>query len=161
MHITFIQTGGTIDKDYPRLTQGWGFEIGEPAVKRILAKLNPSFDFEIMSIFKKDSQEITDGDRTALVELIQGHANNKFVITHGTDTIIETATVLSQQIENRLIILSGSMRPQKFSDSDAEINIGAALGACSLLENGVYITLHGIIKKASEMQRDLTSGKFY
>ena len=58
MTITFIQTGGTIDKDYPKTTKGWAFEIDEPAVNRILKKLNPSFEFEVLSAFKKDSLQI-------------------------------------------------------------------------------------------------------
>lgn len=161
MKITFIQTGGTIDKDYPKKMQGWAFEIGEPSVKRILDKLKPSFDFEIIAAFKKDSQEITNKDRAALVQLINNHIDNKFVITHGTDTILETGIYLNERINNKLILLTGSMLPEKFSDSDAPINIGGAVGACSILSDGVFICMHGIVKKATEMQRDLSTGKFY
>ena len=63
MKLIFIQTGGTIDKDYPRSTGGWAFEFGEPATRRLLEKLNPAFEYEIITPFQKDSQEITNTDR--------------------------------------------------------------------------------------------------
>lgn len=66
--ITFIQTGGTIDKDYPKTTKGYAFEIAEPAVKRILEKLNPSFEYEIISVLKKDSLDITNQDRQKILD---------------------------------------------------------------------------------------------
>ncbi|MDO9575611.1 MAG: asparaginase domain-containing protein, partial [bacterium] len=91
MKITFIQTGGTIDKDYPKLAKGYGFEIGEPAVKRILEKVNPNFGFEIISILKKDSLDITDEDREKIYEVCVKADSDKIIITHGTDTMIETA----------------------------------------------------------------------
>jgi L-asparaginase len=69
MKIVFIQTGGTIDKDYPRLIKGYAFEIGEPAVKRILKKVNPNFEFEIISVLKKDSLDITEKDRENFMKL--------------------------------------------------------------------------------------------
>ncbi|MFT5383535.1 MAG: L-asparaginase, partial [Saprospiraceae bacterium] len=67
MKILFIQTGGTIDKDYPHTTKGWAFEFGEPATRRILEKLNPSFEFEIITAFQKDSLEVNNEDRQMLV----------------------------------------------------------------------------------------------
>ena len=161
LKITFIQTGGTIDKDYPKKTKGWGFEISEPAVKRILEKLDPSFNFELLTAFKKDSQEIIEEDRRSLALMVNESANNKFIITHGTDTLIETARYLSIHIENKLVILTGAMLPERFSNSDAEINLGCAIGACSILSEGVYIAMHGIIKSVSGIRRDLSTGKFF
>ncbi|MEO1628703.1 MAG: hypothetical protein AAFV25_26380, partial [Bacteroidota bacterium] len=70
MTITFLQTGGTIDKDYPRSTKGWAFEFGEPACRRILEKLSPSFSFDIHTICQKDSLEINDDDRQNMVDFI-------------------------------------------------------------------------------------------
>ena len=70
MKLVFIQTGGTIDKDYPNKTKGWAFEFGEPATNRILKKLNPSFEYTVITAFQKDSLEITDQDRNELVGLI-------------------------------------------------------------------------------------------
>ena len=70
MKIIFIQTGGTIDKDYPHTTKGWAFEFGKPATTRVLEKLNPSFEYEILTAFQKDSLEITDEDRKKLADLV-------------------------------------------------------------------------------------------
>ncbi len=160
MKITFVQTGGTIDKDYPKTTGGWAFEIDEPAVGRILEKLNPSFDFEIITAFKKDSLMITEDDRKRLFQMINEIKNDKIIITHGTDTMIETASFLSE-IHTKTIVLTGSMKPERFYDSDASINLGVAIGAMNVLEKGVYIAMHGIVQRHDKINRDLDSGKYF
>jgi L-asparaginase len=160
MKITFVQTGGTIDKDYPKTTKGWAFEIDKPAVERILKKLNPSFEYEILSAFKKDSLVIDEGDRKYLFQMIDEIDNDKIIITHGTDTMIETATFLSA-IANKTIILTGAMKPERFYNSDASINIGVAIGALNILTAGVYISMHGIVKNYDKIKRDLETGKYY
>jgi len=92
LHVTFLQTGGTIDKDYPRLTGGYAFEITDPAVGRVLRHAAPvGFTHDVLSVCRKDSQEVTVEDRQALVESIRRTNSDKFVVTHGTDTIVETA----------------------------------------------------------------------
>ena len=100
MKILFLQTGGTIDKDYPHSSNGWAFEIHEPAVKRIIQKLNPSFQYKIDSVFKKDSLEINDKDRDLLLATCSNANEDKIIITHGTDTIMDTAAFLSN-IKNK------------------------------------------------------------
>ncbi len=159
MKITFIQTGGTIDKDYPRTTKGYAFEISEPAVKRILKKLNPAFDFEIISALKKDSLEITNQDRQKIYDICEELENDKIIITHGTDTMIETAEKLSR-IKGKTIIITGAMRPERFSDSDAPINVGAAIGAVNALDKGVYIAMHGLVLRWNRVTRNMTTGQF-
>lgn len=161
MKITFIQTGGTIDKDYPHITKGWAFDFGEPATERILEKLNPSFEYEVLTACQKDSLEITDEDRESLVSIIQEQSNSKFIVTHGTDTMIETAAFVNERIKDNLIIFTGSMLPERFSNSEAPINVGAAIAAANLLTTGVYITMHGIVKKYNKINRDLETGKFF
>jgi len=161
MNLLFIQTGGTIDKDYPHTTKGWAFEFGEPATRRILERLNPTFDYEVITAFQKDSLEITDVDRAALVELIQEQTANKIIITHGTDTLIDTARYLAGKLDQRLVILTGAMLPERFSNSEAPINVGAAIGAANLLTEGVFITMHGVVKAFDQINRDMETGKFY
>ncbi len=155
MKLIFIQTGGTIDKDYPHTTRGWAFEFGEPASKRILEKLNPSFEYEIIKFCQKDSLEITNQDRSNLADFIDKYDGDKFIITHGTDSF------LSARIKNKLIIITGSMLPERFSNSEASINLGSAMAAANILEQGVYIAMHGIVKPALSIQRNLKTGKFY
>ena len=160
MKILFLQTGGTIDKDYPRSSNGWAFEIHEPAVQRILKKLNPSFTFEIKSVFKKDSLEIDQKDRALLLEACSNSNENKIIITHGTDTIIETAAYLSK-IKNKTIVLTGAMRPEKFTDSDADLNIGMAIAGIQTLSDGVYISMHGVIDRQENIDRNPKTGQYF
>jgi L-asparaginase len=159
MKITFIQTGGTIDKDYPRTTRGYAFEIAEPAVKRIMEKLNPAFDFEIIPLLKKDSLEITGEDRQRIYDACASLDNGRIVITHGTDTMIETARKLAG-IPGKTIVITGAMRPERFANSDAPINVGAAVGALSVLEHGVYIAMHGQVLAWDHVKREPGSGQF-
>lgn len=161
MKILFVQTGGTIDKDYPHTTKGWAFEFGEPASIRILERLNPSFEFEIQTAFQKDSLEINDADREQLTKLILKSNLEHVIITHGTDTMIETATHLAERVKNKVIIITGAMRPEQFSNSDAPINIGTAIGAVQLLGPGIYIAMHGIVKPWNSIKRNLDTGKYY
>ncbi len=159
MKIVFVQTGGTIDKDYPKTKKGYAFEIAEPAVKRILQKVNPNFDFEIITLLKKDSLDITEEDRKKIHEACQKADSDKIVVTHGTDTIIETAKKLSD-IKNKVVVLTGAMRPEKFSDSDASFNVGTAIGAINVLENGVYIAMNGRIYPWHDVKRSSKTGQF-
>ena len=96
MKILFIQTGGTIDKDYPKNIGGYAFEISEPAIDRIMKKLNPSFEYEILPLIKKDSLDISEKDREMLFDVIQRSPYEKIIVTHGTDSMIETASFLSK-----------------------------------------------------------------
>jgi L-asparaginase len=161
MKIVFIQTGGTIDKDYPHTTKGWAFEFGEPATNRIIEKLDPSFEFEVVTSCQKDSLDITDQDRKNLADLINSHGGKKFIITHGTDTMMETATYLDKKVGDKLVVITGAMRPERFSNSEAPINLGCAIAAANLIEKGVYIAMHGIVKAHSKIKRDLETGKYY
>lgn len=159
MKIVFIQAGGTIDKDYPRKQKGYAFEIGEPAVKRILQKAHPSFDFEVISLLRKDSLDMTEKDRDRILEACQKTDGDKIVVTHGTDTMIETARKLSK-IRNKAVVLTGALKPEKFSDSDASFNVGAAVGALNVLSNGVYVAMSGWVLRWDKVSRDERTGRF-
>lgn len=159
MRIVFIQTGGTIDKDYPRKDRGYAFEIGEPAVERIMQKVHPSFDYKVVSILKKDSLDITDNDREEIHKACLKADSKRILITHGTDTMIETAKKLST-IKNKVIILTGAIKPERFSDSDASFNVGTAIGALNVLDKGVYIAMNGRIYPWNEVERTKENGQF-
>lgn len=159
MNILFIQTGGSIDKDYPKKIKGYAFEITEPAVKRILRRARAGFKYEIIALLQKDSQEITSEDRQLIYNTCKQAKQEKIVITHGTDTIIETATTLGD-ITNKTIVLTGSMIPEKFKDSDADFNVGSAVGAFSSLRPGVYLAIHGRILPYDTTTRELDTGQF-
>jgi len=159
MKIVFIQTGGTIDKDYPQTQRGYAFEIGEPAVERILQKVHPNFDYKMIPLLKKDSQDITEQDRQRIREICESTAADKIVITHGTDTMLETAKKLSE-IKNKAIILTGAMRPERFTDSDASFNVGTAIGAINIISKGVYVAMNGRVYPWNNVKRDGRTGQF-
>ncbi len=159
MKVLFIQTGGTIDKDYPKTTKGYAFEITDPAVERILEKMNPAFSWRVVPLLRKDSMEITENDRQMIFDECKNAIEDKIVITHGTDTMIQTAQFL-KALEKKTIIITGAMRPERFSNSDASFNIGTALGGLNALQNGVYIAMNGSIYPWNECSRDLKTGQF-
>ncbi len=159
MKIKFIQTGGTIDKDYPHTTKGWAFEISTPAFDRILQRLNPTFEMEIIPLLQKDSLEITLQDRQLIRETCLQSSNDKIIITHGTDTMIETARFLGK-IPNKVIVLTGAMRPERFRNSDADVHLGMAIGAVNVLEEGIYIAMHGRVLPFDKVERNLETGQF-
>lgn len=144
--ILLIQTGGTIDKKYPQKANAYGFEIEEAAFHRILNKAKVKFDFETITLFRKDSQELTNEDRNQLLAFCKKTLYKKIIVTHGTDTIRETAKFLAN-IEGKTIVLTGSYLPECVIGSDADFNIGVSIGAINTLGNGTYIALHGLIEK--------------
>ena len=159
MRVVFIQAGGTIDKDYPRRIGGYAFEVGEPAVNRILGRVNPDFEYEVLPVVRKDSLDMTEEDRLRIYETCQGVDSDRIVVTHGTDTMIETAEKLSG-IKGKVIVLTGAMRPEKFKDSDADFNVGTAIAAVSLLEEVVYIAMNGRVHPWNKVKRNMKTGQF-
>jgi L-asparaginase len=142
MKIHFLTTGGTIDKVY--FDAKSEYEIGSPRVTEVLKGANVVFDFEIEQILAKDSLELTDADRLLIRERTLASPCERIVITHGTDSMVETARVLLD-IPAKTIVLTGAMQPARFSDSDAVFNIGVAVGAVSSLPHGVYLAMNGRI----------------
>ena len=159
MKITFLQTGGSIDKNYPKNIGGYSFEISEPAFSRILEKIQLNFDYEIFSILKKDSQDLTDEDRDKILKFCTEIKNKKIIITHGTDTILTTAEHL-KPIKDKVIILTGSFIPERFKNSDADFNLGIAVCAVSILSEGIYIALNGSVYEINTVIRDKISGMY-
>ena len=142
MKIKFFAVGGTIDKVYfDALSK---YEVGESNIDDILKNARVNFEYDISSILKKDSLEMTDKDRLAIRQAVQNEPNNKVIITHGTDTMIETAKVLGT-VKDKVIVLTGAMEPAKFKSSDAIFNLGAAVAAVQTLPNGVYLAISGRI----------------
>ena len=159
MKILFIQTGGTIDKDYPKTKLGYAFEITDPAISRILPEANPTFEYEVVSVCKKDSTELTDEDRQKIFDVCFENQADKIIITHGTDTMVKTAEKLSS-IKDKTIVITGAMRPEKFSNTDADFNVGVAVGGVQNLPAGVYIAMHGAILLWDKVSRDEKTGQF-
>lgn len=162
MKITFIQTGGTIDKDYPRKTGGYAFEIMGPAVKRVIESIGPTIEYEIIPLLQKDSLDLNDKDRELIVLTCTRSENQGIIITHGTDSMIETSRFLLSDpgLTKKTIFLTGATKPERFKGSDAHFNIGSAIGAIELTGSGVYIAMNGLVIPAEKAVRDIDTGKF-
>lgn len=159
MKILFIQSGGTIDKEYEAGVKAYKFIITTPSVKRILDQVNPSFEYRIVSVVRKDSLDLNDDDREALLRACRNAPEAKIIITHGTDTMDETGKVLSA-IKNKVIILTGALRPERFYNSDASFNIGTAVGGLQSLSNGVYIAMSGMVLPWDQYHKNPETGQF-
>jgi L-asparaginase len=157
MFIRFITTGGTIDKVYfDALSQ---FEIGDSQVKHILSDGLADFDYEVVPLLQKDSLDMTDEDRSKLHDLIAADDAERYVITHGTDTMPETAEVLAD-FEGKTIVLTGSLSPARFKSSDAIFNVGMAVATAQVASPGVYIAMSGQVFRAGEVRKNRAENKF-
>jgi L-asparaginase len=161
MKILFLQTGGTIDKDYPmgETNHGYNFLISTPAYKKVLANVKPSFEYEMQTVLQKDSIDITDEDRQQILKACKDSELEKIIITHGTDTMVQTAELLDE-IKDKTIVLTGSFAPELFKNTDADFNIGMAVSAVSILGHGIYIAMNGLIVPWKEISFDNESGCF-
>ena len=160
MRVLIIQTGGTIDKDYPKTNNGYAFEIDKPAVERVINRVLPGFEYEIVSLLRKDSLEITNEDRALIKSTIESSDANKILISHGSDTIPETGRFLGT-MQGRAIVLTGAYKPERFIGSDADFNVGTAIGALNIIEEGTFIAMNGLILDPANCRKDSETGKFY
>lgn len=159
MRIKIFTTGGTIDKEYSEVKGTLNFSFGKQAVMEMAGgKIKLNFDYDVESLFAKDSLNMTDEDRQLIKKACKSVVDSKILITHGTDTMIDTAKVLSE-IKNKAIILTGASQPYKFRESDAEFNIGVAIGALNVLNDGIFIAMNGRIYKWNECEK-LSDGHF-
>jgi len=157
MFIRFITTGGTIDKIYFDATSQ--YEVGESNVEHILGDGLVNFDYDVVPMFQKDSLEFTDENRQALKEFIENDDASLYVITHGTDTMVETAAKLSS-IARKTIILTGSLSPARFKTTDAIFNIGMAVAAVQSVEPGVYLVMNGQVFAEGEVIKNRAANRF-
>jgi L-asparaginase len=157
MRIKFFTTGGTIDKVY--FDAKSEFEVGPPQVLEIVKEAHVNFEYEIESILRKDSLDMTAEDRQLIRQKIERETCRFIVVTHGTDTMVETARVLVG-IPAKTIVLTGSMQPARFRVTDAGFNIGAAIGAVQSLPAGVYIVMNGRVFDPSRTRKNLEQNRF-
>ncbi len=155
--LQIITTGGTIDKIY--FDQKSDYEVGEPEIDRILKDMNVAFRWQVQPLLRKDSLELTDADRELMRRAIAASHLKHFLITHGTDTMVETARALSQ-LEGKVMVLTGALNPARFIGSDAVFNIGCAIGAVQVLEPGVWIAMNGRIWDPSKVRKNRAANRF-
>jgi L-asparaginase len=157
MFIRFITTGGTIDKIYfDALSQ---FEVGDSPIDTILGEGLVSFDYDVRSLFRKDSLELTDEDREELRRFITADDAERYVISHGTDTMVETARALAN-IPGKTIVLTGALSPARFKTTDAVFNVGMAVAAVQVVKPGVYIAMSGQVFPAGAVTKNRDENRF-
>lgn len=157
MKLKIITTGGTIDKIY--FDAKSEFQVGDPQIREVLKEANVSFDYEITSLLRKDSLDLTDEDRRQICEAVQSSPQRYIVVTHGTDTMIETAKVL-KTIPDKVIVFTGAMQPAKFRFTDAVFNIACAITAVQLLPDGVYLAINGRIFDPDRAKKNASLNRF-
>lgn len=155
--IQIFTTGGTIDKVY--FDANSEFEISESLVPELLAESNIHKGYRLQGLLRKDSLEMTDDDRVLVREAVAGCDSNHILITHGTDTMAETAQVLSS-LSDKTIVLTGAMQPARMRRSDAVFNIGFAWAAVQLVPPGVYIAMNGEVFEAGAVRKNLKAQRF-
>lgn len=157
MHIKIITTGGTIDKIY--FDRKSDYEVGASNVEAILSDANVTIDYEVRSLMQKDSLDMTDEDRELICSTIEADDNDRFLVTHGTDTMLETARML-KRIPDKVIVLTGSMQPALFKSTDAVFNVGCALIASEILPPGVYIVMNGRVFEPGNCRKNRDANRF-
>jgi L-asparaginase len=158
MNVLCLTAGGTIDKVYfDRLSD---YQVGPPGVERILQELSVGFDYSVQSVLRKDSLDMTDDDRLMIRKAVRDTDESRILITHGTDTMIETAKCLDG-IQGKRVVLTGAMQPAGFQDSDAVFNVGMAIGVLlASSEPGVWIVMSGGIFDPWKSRKNRSQGVF-
>ncbi|MEM1089488.1 MAG: asparaginase domain-containing protein [Pseudomonadota bacterium] len=158
MKITFITTGGTIDKIY--FDAKSDYQIGDPQIVEILQAFNVAIEMDLVALMRKDSLELTDSDRQQIVETVKQHSNHRFVITHGTDTMVQTALALADLGDRNTVVLTGALNPARFLGSDAVFNVGCAVAACQTLDHGIFIAMNGRIWDPDHVRKNRGANRF-
>ena len=156
-HLTIVTTGGTIDKIY--FDDKSSFQIGAPQIGDILTALGVAFEFDVIALMRKDSLHMTDEDRDLIRRTIAAQPHRHVLVTHGTDTMVETARVL-HGLKDKVIVLTGALNPARFQGSDAVFNIGCAVGAAQALPDGVYIAMNGRIWDPVRVRKNRDANRF-
>ena len=156
-HLTIVTTGGTIDKVY--FDDKSDYQIGSPQIGDILTQLGVAFRFDVIPILRKDSLHVTGEDRALMRSTIEAKPHRHVLVTHGTDTMVETAAVL-EGIPGKVIVLTGALNPARFQGSDAVFNIGCAVGAVQTLDDGVYIAMNGRVWDPKKVRKNRDANRF-
>ena len=157
MQIEIFTTGGTIDKLY--FDAKSDYEVGDPQIVDLLREANLTLDYQVTSLMRKDSLEMTAADRQQIRKAVEESSALNIVITHGTDTMIETGKCL-QSIIDKTIILTGAMQPARFRSTDAIYNVASAITAVQTLPVGVYIAMNGQLFDPAQTRKNVEQNRF-
>lgn len=155
--ILVLTTGGTIDKIYFDALSD--YKVGESVVAKLLQIGGVRRPFRIEEVTRKDSLELEDRDRALIRERVVAAPESHIVITHGTDTMTDTASAL-EGITGKTIVLVGALAPARFGESDASFNLGMAFATAQIAGPGVYISMSGSVFRADQVVKDRAKGAF-
>jgi L-asparaginase len=160
-NIRIVVTGGTFDKEYNELTGALAFK--DTHLPEMLRLGRSRVDVSVRTLMMIDSLEMTDADRALIVEHCRDAAESRLLITHGTDTMVETAAALAAALpppSGKTIVLTGAMIPYAFGSSDGLFNLGSALSFAQVLPHGVYIAMNGRCFQSDRVRKNRDTGVF-
>ncbi|WP_022681293.1 asparaginase domain-containing protein [Sphingobium bisphenolivorans] len=155
--ILILTTGGTIDKIYFDALSD--YQVGETVMAKLLDIARVKRPFRIEEVVRKDSLDLSDADRALIRDRVAAAPESHIIITHGTDTMTETAKLLAA-IPEKTVVLVGALAPARFGESDASFNLGMAFATVQLAQPGVYITMSGSVFRADQVVKDRALGAF-
>lgn len=157
MKVRVLTTGGTLDKVYFDATSD--YEVGEPMVPHVFREGRVTIEWSLELLMQKDSMELDAADRAAIREACERAEEDHLLITHGTDTMADTAGELIG-IPDKVIVLTGALAPARFRETDAVFNLGLALGAVQSKPPGVYLAMNGTVFEAGKVRKNRDAGRF-
>ena len=158
MGVRVFATGGTFDKEYDELTGRLYFR--NTHVDEMLRRGRCGLDVDVETLMMIDSLEMTDDQRERIVQACRECEEDQIVITHGTDTMVETARAIAEEIESKTVVLTGAMVPYAFGSSDGLFNLGSALSFVQALPRGVYIAMNGRSFQWDDVRKNRDAGVF-
>jgi L-asparaginase len=158
MAIRILVTGGTFDKEYDELNGTLFFK--DTHLPEMLKLGRCKLDVDIRSLMLVDSLDMTDQDRQLIVDHCSKIKEDRILITHGTDTMDQTARAIAEANLSKTIVLTGAMVPYKFGSSDGLFNLGSALGFVQTLPHGVYIAMNGRCFSWDHVRKNRRTGEF-
>jgi L-asparaginase len=158
MTVKILVTGGTFDKEYMELTGELIFK--NTHVHEMLKLARCRIDIKIRTLMMIDSLDMTEYHRNIILEKCRNSKEDKIIITHGTDTMAQTAEYLGKHINDKTIVLTGALIPYAFGSSDGHFNLGSALAFAQSLPRGVYIAMNGRYFPYDNVRKNRVTGEF-
>ena len=156
--ILVLTTGGTIDKNYfDALSE---YQIVDSGIPALLDEARVALPVRVVELMRKDSLELTDADRARIASAAREAPETRIVVTHGTDTMTETAKVLATEVPGKTVCLTGALSPARFAETDAPFNLGMAFATAQVAGPGVYIAMSGEVFDGLKVRKDRAAGKF-
>ncbi len=158
VRVRIFVTGGTFDKEYNEITGELFFR--DTHLPKMLELARSRVEVDIRTLMMIDSRDMTDEDRETICRNCHKARESRILVTHGTDTMVETAEVLARRVLDKTIVLTGAMVPYTFGSSDGMFNLGSALAYVRVLPPGVYIAMNGRAFPWNNVRKNFRKGEF-